>query len=107
MFTFNTLIDPTTNTVRRGHFLLNGQPIHFEAVDSLTVKATLPEPYAPFLSVLDMGILPKHRLVGKDINTTDFNRHPIGTGPFKFVEWTPNQLVRLTRNDDYFRPRPN
>lgn len=106
VFTFNTLIDPTTNTVRRGHFLLNGQPIRFEAIDSLTVKATLPEPYAPFLSVLDMGILPKHRLVGEAINTTDFNRHPIGTGPFKFVEWQPHQFVRLTRNDDYFSTPP-
>jgi peptide/nickel transport system substrate-binding protein len=104
VFTFNTLLDPKTNTVRRGHFLINSRPIQFEAIGKLTVRATLPQPYAPFLSVLDMGILPKHRLNNEPINTTNFNRHPIGTGPFKFVEWRPEQFIRLTRNDQYFKP---
>ena len=29
--------------------------------------------------------------------------HPIGTGPFKFVEFKPNEHIRLTRNEDYWR----
>jgi peptide/nickel transport system substrate-binding protein len=32
-------------------------------------------------------------------------QHPIGTGPFKFVEYKPNEYVRLTRNPDYWKPR--
>src|SRR5438874_12610557 len=31
-------------------------------------------------------------------------QHPIGTGPFKFVEYKPNEAVRLTRNPDYWKP---
>ena len=31
-------------------------------------------------------------------------RHPIGTGPFKFVEYKPNESIRLTRNADYWKP---
>jgi peptide/nickel transport system substrate-binding protein len=31
-------------------------------------------------------------------------QHPIGTGPFKFVEFKPNESIRLTRNPDYWKP---
>ena len=32
----------------------------------------------------------------------DFQRHAIGTGPYKFASWTPNQALVLERNDDYW-----
>ena len=31
-------------------------------------------------------------------------QHPIGTGPFKFVEFKPNEAIRVTRNPDYWKP---
>jgi len=31
-------------------------------------------------------------------------QHPIGTGPFKFVEFKPNQSIILARNPDYWKP---
>ena len=31
-------------------------------------------------------------------------QHPIGTGPFKFVSYKPNESIRLTRNPDYWKP---
>jgi len=31
-------------------------------------------------------------------------QHPIGTGPFKFVEFKPNEHIKLTRNPDYWKP---
>ncbi|MCE2527941.1 MAG: hypothetical protein J4G00_10465 [Actinomycetia bacterium] len=34
-----------------------------------------------------------------DIN---LNETPIGTGPFKFVEWKRNQQVEIVRNDDFW-----
>jgi peptide/nickel transport system substrate-binding protein len=30
-------------------------------------------------------------------------QHPIGTGPFKFVEFRPNESIKLTRNPDYWK----
>jgi peptide/nickel transport system substrate-binding protein len=54
-----------------------------------------------------MGMIPKHLLDGKDINTDQFNRHPIGTGPYKFKEWIAGQKIVLEANDDYFEGRPN
>jgi peptide/nickel transport system substrate-binding protein len=35
----------------------------------------------------------------------EMRQHPIGTGPFKFVEFKPNERITLTRNRDYWKPR--
>jgi ABC-type transport system substrate-binding protein len=32
----------------------------------------------------------------------DMRSHPIGTGPFKFVEFKPNEYIKVTRNPDYW-----
>ena len=34
----------------------------------------------------------------------EMRTHPIGTGPFKFVEFKPNESIKLTRNPDYWKP---
>jgi peptide/nickel transport system substrate-binding protein len=36
----------------------------------------------------------------------DFNRHPVGTGAFRFVEWVPDERIVLEANPDYFRGPP-
>jgi peptide/nickel transport system substrate-binding protein len=51
--------------------------------------------------------LPKHLLEGKDINKTDFDRHPVGTGPYKFVEWKTAQQIVLEANPDYWGGKPH
>ncbi|MFA5879614.1 MAG: peptide-binding protein [Candidatus Margulisiibacteriota bacterium] len=106
IFTFQKLFDLKTNTVRRSDFVISGKSIRFVKIDNYTLKAILPEPFAPFLVNLGIGILPKHLLNNKNINTADFNRHPIGTGPFKFVDWQTNQFVKLSRNDAYYFKKP-
>lgn len=40
---------------------------------------------------------------GKELSDA-FSEHPLGCGPFKFVEWVHDSSLRLTRNADYFRP---
>src|SRR5437016_13826866 len=37
------------------------------------------------------------------IKPRDMRQRPIGTGPFKFVEFKPNEVVRVTRNPDYWK----
>jgi len=54
-----------------------------------------------------MGVIPKHLLEGKDINTDPFNRHPIGTGPYRLKEWIAGQKLVLESNERYFEGRPN
>ena len=53
-----------------------------------------------------MPIVPKHVLEGQDLREGPFNRAPIGTGPFKVVEWNTAESIVLEANEDYFRGRP-
>jgi len=105
-FTFDKILDPSTQTVRRSNFLIKGEPIKFEIVDDYTIKAILPEAFAPFLFKISIGILPEHLLKDKDINTAEFNRTPIGTGPFLFNRWDAGQHIILNRNSNFYRGAP-
>ncbi|WP_071796542.1 ABC transporter substrate-binding protein [Natronohydrobacter thiooxidans] len=73
-----------------------------EAVDDLTVRFTLNEPYAPFLSNLayPTGLIVSPAAVME--HGGDFGRNPSGTGPFRFAEWRSNERVVVTRNEDYW-----
>lgn len=76
-----------------------------EAVDDLTVVFTLKEPFGPFISVFEVGtmpMVPKHIYEGTDYATNEANATPIGTGPFKFVEWVKGSHIQLVKNDDYY-----
>ncbi|NQY73837.1 MAG: peptide-binding protein, partial [Candidatus Margulisbacteria bacterium] len=106
VFTFNTLLDPKTNTVRRSSYIIDGVPIQFKKMGTHIFQATLPKPFAPVLVRLSIPILPKHILEKENINQASFNRKPVGTGPFKFEEWKSGQYIRLSRNDQYFGKKP-
>lgn len=105
-FTFDTLIDKNTNTVRRSQFILDEKPIQWTVLNPKTIQATLPAPFAPFLSTLVMEIIPKHVYSTEAINTHPANRTPIGTGPFAFVEWKSGQYIKLKRNIKFFKGKP-
>lgn len=67
-------------------------------------KLNNPAPYMlTALSGYESPIIPKHVYGNGDIRNHDFANKPIGTGPFKFVEWRRGELVRLDRNGDYWR----
>ncbi len=78
-----------------------------QVVDDSTVRVTLKQPFAAFLFRLAHsagGIVSPtaHQKWGKDLTL-----HPVGTGPFKFVEWVKGDHVTMERNDDYWGGRPN
>ena len=107
VFTMEKILDPDTNTFNAGLFKIDGKKIEFRAIDKHTVEAILPRPFAPFLNNLTLApVAPKHLLEKEDINRTDFNRSPIGTGPFKFVEWKTSDRIVLKANPDYFLGKP-
>lgn len=77
------------------------------APDPHTVVLTLASPFEPFLLMFDStacAIVPKHIYDGTDYRTNPANQHPIGTGPFQFVEWQRGNFVRFKRFDDYWKP---
>lgn len=68
------------------------------------LKFTQPAPYViSALSGYMSPMLPKHLLDGKDPATNEYANKPVGTGPFKFVEWRRGEVIRLDRNPDYWR----
>jgi len=77
-----------------------------EAVDDLTVRFTLNEPYAPFLSNLayPTGLIVSPTAVEQ--HGEDFGRNPSGTGAFRFVEWRSNEAVVVEANPDYWDGAP-
>jgi len=55
------------------------------------------------LSGYESPMLPKHIFSQGDIKTHANANNPVGTGPFRFVEWRRGELVRLDKNADYWR----
>src|SRR5271165_1551185 len=61
----------------------------------------LKRPQPAFLTTLASGYAPIYPC---HIPARDMRSHPIGTGPFKFVEFKPNEYIKVTRNADYWKP---
>ena len=81
-----------------------------EKLDDYTVQITLPEPNAAFMANMYTSILPEHVLGAEnpgEWETDSFNRAPVGTGKYKFVEWKSGQYIRLERNEDYYGDKPS
>jgi peptide/nickel transport system substrate-binding protein len=71
------------------------------AIDDLTVVFKLKEAQSTFNSLLiSTGIVPKHAY-GKD-----YAAHPIGSGPFKLVQWDKGQQVIVESNPEYYGKKP-
>lgn len=75
-----------------------------ETPDPLTAVVYYKRVAPDFASTLfTFGMLPKHALEGKDLNTDVYNSKPLGTGPFVVQEFRRGQYVALTRNPNYWR----
>ena len=86
---------------------INPRKSWFNNLSEVTTKGDhevtfhLKQPQASFLAMLATGwtpIYPCH------VSPAQMRLHPIGTGPFKFVEFKPNQSITVARNPDYWKP---
>jgi peptide/nickel transport system substrate-binding protein/oligopeptide transport system substrate-binding protein len=71
------------------------------APDDKTVVIALTRPDATFLHLMAINfgfVVPKEEV---EKYGADFGKHPVGTGAFKFIEWTPGQKLELERFADY------
>ena len=79
-----------------------------EKGDDYTVRFTLAEPFAPFLDYTTIGLLPAHLLRDVPARLLPRNRFsltPVGTGPFRLEEISPEKAV-LSANPHFYGPRP-
>src|SRR5271165_3057813 len=67
------------------------------------VTFRLKRPQPSFIALLASGFTPVYPC---HVSPREMRSHPIGTGPFKFVEFKPNEVIRVTRNPDYWK-RPS
>ena len=78
-----------------------------EVVSALKLKVTYKEPYFKALELWMSGILPYHLLKDeKNIMSSKFNTHPVGTGPYRLTKLEFSKNIELGANDDYFDHRP-
>ncbi|MBM4327395.1 MAG: peptide-binding protein [Deltaproteobacteria bacterium] len=102
-YTYKVYIDEKTPTAYATDFK---RVENFHKLDDYTFEVTYKEPYAPALGSWTTGVLPAHLLEGTDITKSPLKRHPIGTGPYKFVEWKTGEKIIVDANKDYFAGRP-
>jgi peptide/nickel transport system substrate-binding protein len=61
----------------------------------------LKRPQPALLSLLASGYSPIYPC---HVTPAQMRLHPVGTGPFKFVEYKPNEYIKVTKNPDYWKP---
>lgn len=103
-FTIEAIMDPENGSENAPNF---EDVEEITVIDDHTIAFRLSAPNVAFLDYMTMAILPKHLLEGEDMQTSDFFRSPIGTGPYKLASWDEGQAITLEKNADYFKGEPN
>ncbi|MFQ5804553.1 MAG: ABC transporter substrate-binding protein, partial [Candidatus Methylomirabilales bacterium] len=120
VFTYEVIMAPGNLSPRVPDF----EPVKsVEPLGRYAVKITYKRLFEPGFQSWGMGILPEHLLnrerlreeairLGRDpesfsVRDSQFNRAPIGTGPFRFAEWKTDQFIRLTHFEGYWEGTPN
>lgn len=102
-FTFDKLISPETRTPFSSDYLAVE---NFKIIDDYSFVVSYSEPFAPILESWCIGIIPEHIFKDQDINTSDYNRKPVGTGPYIFKQWIVDQKILLEANPNYYDGAP-
>ncbi|MCS5736065.1 ABC transporter substrate-binding protein [Herbiconiux daphne] len=104
-YNWDRLKDPALGSASAGYA---SQIDHIDVVDDLTAKLTLKSPNPGFV-----GNMPVYALqwiaspTALAKGTEEFNKNPVGAGPFVLDSWTPNGTLKLTKNPDYYdAPKP-
>lgn len=106
-FSIDRQIDPAHPFHDTGQFAYAdftfGMVDNVEVLGDYEVKIVLKEPFAPFLSNMAMHSASIVSPTAVEENGNDFTKNPVGTGPYKFVSWTPGVEAVLEKNEEHFR----
>jgi peptide/nickel transport system substrate-binding protein len=94
------ILDPDHHS-QKAAFMM-GQFESVEVVDEYTVAFHLTEPFAPLMDSLSqvyLGMASPEAL--EQWGATEYQFHQVGTGPYRFVEYIPNDHITLEKNPDY------
>src|SRR6202022_2182813 len=88
-------------------FRVNPRKTNFKNLERVTANGDyevtfhLKRAQPAFLVLIANGFAPIYPC---HVPAAQMRQHPIGTGPFKFVEFKPNEYIKVTRNPDYWKP---
>jgi peptide/nickel transport system substrate-binding protein len=100
-FTVDAINDPSYNPESTDGF---DRIAAVDTPDTLTAVIHYKEVYAPYALQFMRGLFPKHVLQGRDIDrASDYNRAPLGTGPYRVAEWKSGEYILLERVPNYWR----
>lgn len=108
-YTYRQIMNPRNNVPARNVY---DKIVRLETPDAQTVRIRLREPNSAVLSTFfgpdgNYPVLPEHLLKQyADLNHVPFNGAPVGSGPFRVVQWARGDHVRLERFDRYFGGKP-
>ena len=104
VFSFKRALSPAGARVQ--YIMKAVDPEGFEIIDDYTVIIRTKESFSPFISYLPYigaSIINKEYYESEDQKVS---MHPVGTGPYKFVEWKHGDKVELERFEDYWGKKP-
>lgn len=109
-FTIERAQDPALKSPE----LANWSGVRVAAIDQRTVRFTLAKPYAPFLGLTTLGILPSHlwqNISSEEFPFSNLQTNPIGAGPFKVQDVSRDasgliESMSLVQNQQYALGRP-
>ena len=85
-------------------FNLFNRIVKVDVVNDYEAKITLKEPFSPFINTLahsSAAMISPTAL--KQYGNKEIAFHPVGTGPFKFVEWKQTDYLKVTKFDGYWK----
>jgi len=117
-FTYESIMNPKNLSPRTSDF----EPIkNVEILDPYSVRVVYKRLFSPAINAWTMGILPEHLLNQEamqaemerrelseaarktfGMRASEFNRAPIGSGRFRFVEWQSDEFIHLARFEEYW-----
>ncbi len=97
-FNFDRISNPETASKKAKGLLGNATTT---VVDEYTLEVEYEAPYAAFLDALSTPVMGIVSPASVEKFGADVGRNPVGTGPFKFVEWIAQDRIVLERNPDY------
>ncbi|MFZ0030805.1 MAG: peptide ABC transporter substrate-binding protein [Candidatus Cybelea sp.] len=109
IFSYRAIVDPRNNVATRVGY---DEVQAIRASDDHTVVIRLRRRFSPFVQYFfgPQGVgalMPAHLLQGySDLNRVAYNQRPVGSGPFRVVQWLRGDRITLAANSFYWRGKP-